>query len=320
MLSQNLHNVVVVKDAATAAYGFGAGHPFGNDRHDAFHLELAASGVADQVDFATARVATREELLRFHTERYIDFVEQSCQTGVATLDGGDTPAFAGLYEAAASVVGATLEMVDMLMSGAAHRAFVPIGGLHHAGRDHTAGFCVFNDCGIAAETLRSHYGLRRIAYVDIDAHHGDGMFYAFEDDPDLLIADIHEDGRALYPGTGHARETGQGAAVGTKLNIPLRPRMGDEKFLQVWEQVEAFLEDAKPEFILFQCGADSIGGDPIAHLQFTPVAHAHAARRLCALADKYCEGRILGMGGGGYNRINLAQGWTAVVAEFVAAS
>jgi len=320
LLSQNLHNVVVVKDAATAAYGFGAGHPFGNDRHDAFHLELAASGVADQVDFATARVATREELLRFHTERYIDFVEQSCQTGAATLDGGDTPAFAGLYEAAATVAGATLEMVDMLMSGAARRAFVPIGGLHHAGRDHTAGFCVFNDCGIAAETLRSHYGLRRIAYIDIDAHHGDGMFYAFEDDPDLIIADIHEDGRALYPGTGHARETGQGAAAGTKLNIPLRPRMGDEKFLQVWEQVEAFLEDAKPEFILFQCGADSIGGDPIAHLQFTPAAHAHAARRLCALADKYCEGRILGMGGGGYNRINLAQGWTAVVAEFVAAS
>jgi acetoin utilization protein AcuC len=96
--------------------------------------------------------------------------------------------------------------------------------------------------------------------------------------------------------------------------------MGDEKFLQLWERVEAFLDEAQPEFILFQCGADSIAGEPIAHLQFTPAAHAHAARRLCALADKYCEGRILGMGGGGYNRVNLAQGWTAVVAEFVAAS
>jgi acetoin utilization protein AcuC len=314
------HKVVVIKDPADAAYGFGAGHPFGTDRHDAFHAELAATGVADQVEFATARVASRDELLRFHTGRYIDFVEMACRSDAGTLDGGDTPAFAGLYEAAATVAGATLNLVDALMTGRARRAFVPIGGLHHAGRDHAAGFCVFNDCGIAAETLRSEYGLQRIAYVDIDAHHGDGMFYAFEDDPDLLIADIHEDGRALYPGTGHARETGKGIAAGTKLNIPVRPRMGDAKFLELWEQVEAFLDAARPEFILFQCGADSIAGDPIAHLQFTPAAHAHAARRLCALADKYCEGRVLGMGGGGYNRTNLAQGWTAVVAEFVAAS
>jgi acetoin utilization protein AcuC len=313
-------HIKVIKDAATAAYGFGAGHPFGTDRHDVFHAELVASGVAASVDFAEARIADRDELLSFHTERYIDFVEEACRTGAATLDGGDTPAFAGLYEAAAAVAGATLNMVDALMTGAAHRAFVPIGGLHHAGRDHAAGFCVFNDCGIAAEILRSKYGLQKIAYIDIDAHHGDGMFYAFENDPDLIIADIHEDGRALYPGTGHASETGLGAAAGTKLNIPVRPRMGDEKFLQLWERVEAFLDEAQPEFILFQCGADSIAGEPIAHLQFTPAAHAHAARRLCALADRYCEGRILGMGGGGYNRINLAQGWTAVVAEFVAAS
>jgi acetoin utilization protein AcuC len=178
---------------------------------------------------------------------------------------------------------------------------------------------VFNDCGIAAELLRSRYGLERIAYVDIDAHHGDGMYYAFEADPHIYIADIHEDGRALYPGTGHASERGTGEAEGTKLNIPLRPRSGDDRFRQVWEQVEAFVEDARPEFILFQCGADSIAGDPITHLEFTVEAHAHAARRLCALADRYCEGRILGMGGGGYNRENLALGWTAVVREFVAA-
>jgi len=124
----------------------------------------------------------------------------------------------------------------------------------------------------------------------------------------------------LFPGTGHKNETGKGAAEGTKLNIPLRPRMGDEKFLEVWEQVEEFLDAAAPEFILFQCGADSIAGDPITHLEFTPEAHAHAARRLCAIADKHCEGRVLGMGGGGYNRDNLAKGWTAVVRAMVAAA
>jgi acetoin utilization protein AcuC len=311
--------VLVIKDPATAAYGFGAGHPFGPDRHNAFHAELAASGVAAEVRLFNGRPATRQELTAFHTERYVDFVQQACRDGQATLDGGDTPAFAGLYEAAAAVAGATLTLVDAIMAGQARRGFIPIGGLHHAGRDHAAGFCVFNDCGIAAEILRNNYGVRRIAYVDIDAHHGDGMFYAFEADPELFIADIHEDGRALYPGTGHASETGAGAAAGTKLNIPVRPRMGDERFLQCWERVEAFLEAAEPEFILFQCGADSMAGDPIAHLEFTAAAHAHAARRLCVMADRYGAGRILGMGGGGYNRANLARGWTAVVREFVAA-
>jgi acetoin utilization protein AcuC len=311
--------VLVINDQHTAAYGFGEGHPFGPDRHEAFHKELAAAGVAQQVEFASARLATPAELTAYHTDRYVDYVRTACAGGQAMLDANDTPAFEGLYEAAAWVAGGTLNLVSAVMAGKTKRGFIPIGGLHHAGRDHTAGFCVFNDCGIAAELLRTQYGLQRIAYVDIDAHHGDGMYYAFEADPDIYIADIHEDGRALYPGTGHASERGKGTAEGTKLNIPLRPRSGDAKFLQVWEQVEAFLEEARPEFILFQCGADSIAGDPITHLEFTPAAHAHAARRLCAIADRHAEGRIIGMGGGGYNRENLAQGWTAVVREFVAA-
>ena len=311
--------VFVAKDERIAAYGFGEGHPFGLDRHAVFHNELARAGLDANIEFAAARTATREELLAFHTPRYLDFVADTCSGEGMFLDGGDTPAFPGLYEASADIAGTTLALVDLVMGGRARRAFTPIGGLHHAGRDHAAGFCVFNDCGIAAEILRSKYGLKRIAYVDIDAHHGDGMYYAFESEPDLLIADIHEDGRALYPGTGRAGETGTGSAEGTKLNIPLRPRMGDEKFLQVWEDVEAFVASGEPEFILLQCGADSIAGDPIAHLEFTPAAHAHAARRLCALADKHCDGRILGMGGGGYDRDNLASGWTAVVTEFVRA-
>ena len=177
--------VLVIKDPATAAYGFGEGHPFGPDRHDVFHAELESSGVADTVEFDRGRPATREELQSFHTERYIDFVKSACDGGSAMLDGGDTPAFPGLYEAAADVAGANLNLVDAIMSGRARRAFIPIGGLHHAGRDHAAGFCVFNDCGIAAAILRSRYGLNRVAYIDIDAHHGDGMYYAFEADPYL---------------------------------------------------------------------------------------------------------------------------------------
>jgi acetoin utilization protein AcuC len=190
---------------------------------------------------------------------------------------------------------------------------VPIAGLHHAGRHQAAGFCVFNDCGIAIEQLRSRYGVARVAYVDIDAHHGDGVFYAFESDPQLIFADLHEDGRFLYPGTGSAQETGSGAAAGTKINIPLAPGADDAVFDSHWPRVLAHLEDYAPEFILLQCGADSIEGDPITHLRFTPKVHGRVARDLTALAEKLGHGRLLATGGGGYNRHNLAQGWNAVV-------
>ncbi len=222
-----------------------------------------------------------------------------------------------MFEAASNVVGAALVAAEEIMEGRAKRGFVPIAGLHHASRAHAAGFCVFNDCGIVAEELRRRWGLKRIAYVDIDAHHGDGVFYGFEDDPDLIFADIHEDGRYLYPGTGGAEETGRGRAQGTKLNIPLPPGAGDEAFWPAWERVEAYLEARRPEFIVFQCGADSLAGDPITHLRFSEEAHAHAAARLAAIADRFCDGRLLGLGGGGYNRRNLARAWSRVVKSFV---
>ena len=172
---------------------------------------------------------------------------------------------------------------------------------------------MFNDCGIAIEYLRACYGLRRVAYIDIDAHHGDGVFYSFEEDAELLFADLHQDGRTLYPGTGHVNETGSGDAAGTKLNIPLPPFSDDTVFHKAWPLVEDYLRRGRPEFILLQCGADSIKGDPITNMEFSPAAHAHAAARLRDIADEFCEGRMLAMGGGGYNHDNLAAGWTAVV-------
>lgn len=316
MTTEN-HPVLVLKGKNIAAYGFGGGHPFGPDRHDAFHAELAKIGVDAAVELRSAGSASRAELLAFHSADFIDMVASRCQTGQGFLDDGDTPAQKGLAEAASAVVGASVHAMESIMAGSARRAFVPIAGLHHAGREHAAGFCVFNDCGVVIELLRRRHGLRRVAYVDIDAHHGDGVFYAFDDDPDLIFADIHEDGRFLYPGTGHADETGVGAATGTKLNIPLPPGSGDAEFRKVWSSAEAYLEAARPEFIVLQCGADSLAGDPITHLQYTPDSHAHAAERLCLIADEHCGGRLLGLGGGGYNRDNLAKGWTAVVSAMV---
>ena len=157
--------------------------------------ELHQCGLDGRVQRGVARAASREELEWFHTPAYVDLVRERSASGFGYLDAGDTPAWRGVYEAASNVVGATLNAVDAVLSGTARRAFIPIAGLHHASRGHAAGFCVFNDCGVAIEMLRRRHGMKRVAYVDIDAHHGDGVFYAFEDDPDLLFADLHEDGR-----------------------------------------------------------------------------------------------------------------------------
>jgi len=311
--------VYVYKGEALARYGFGEDHPFGMDRHDVFQKELAGAGLDAGIHYAAPRRASVDELVLFHSADYIQFVSKKSTEGSGFLDGGDTPAFPGIFDVAADVVGTTLAAVDAVMAGDTCRAFVPIAGLHHAGREHAAGFCVFNDCGVAIEYLRQKHNLQRIAYVDIDAHHGDGVFYGFESDPDLIFADLHEDGQYLYPGTGAASETGKAGAKGTKLNIPMPPGAGDQEFEQAWETVQAFVDAGKPEFIILQCGADSLEGDPITHLRYTEEAHALAARRLCALADRHCEGRIIATGGGGYNRRNLARAWTRVVQAFAEA-
>ncbi|MGH8134227.1 MAG: acetoin utilization protein AcuC [Steroidobacteraceae bacterium] len=307
-----MSNVGVVVSERLARYGFGDGHPFGPDRLAAFVREFSARGLPQRVTVLEPRTATDEELRSFHTSEYLEFVRAASASGTGLLDAGDTPAFKGVYEAAAGVVGATLSAMHAIMEGECRRAFVPIAGLHHAARNRAAGFCVFNDCGVAIEQLK-RAGLARVAYVDIDAHHGDGVFYGFEDDAAVVFADLHEDGRYLYPGTGALEETGRGAAQGTKLNVPLPPGADDGVFATVWPQVTGHVAKFAPEFIILQCGADSLEGDPITHLRFSPQVHARAARELTELAERLGHGRVLALGGGGYNRTNLAQAWTAVV-------
>ena len=298
-----------------AAYGFGDNHPFGPQRHQVFEQAFYQQALDKQANILPPVSADRQTLELFHSEAYIQKVIDQSKFGVGFLDSGDTPAFIGMYEAVCTVAGTVVDAIDQLMSGSYKRAFVPIAGLHHARRHVAAGFCVINDCGIAIETLLKKYNLQRVAYVDIDAHHGDGVFYSFEDDARLLFADMHEDGQFLYPGTGAVTETGKGDAAGKKLNIPMPAKADDLLFFKMWPLVEQFLEKNQPEFILFQCGADSIKGDPITHLEYSEKAHAFAAKSLVEIAEKYCGGKVLAMGGGGYNHDNIAKTWTAVVNE-----
>ena len=239
-------------------------------------------------------------------------------TGEGFLDAGDTPAWRGVYEAAADVVGATLLAAEEIMAGRARRAFVPIAGLHHAARGGAAGFCVFNDCGVAVEMLRRNHGLKRIAYVDIDAHHGDGVYYGFESDPDLIFADIHEDGRYLYPGTGRAgrnRPRRGGGHQAQHSRAAGRRRRGVRGRVAAGAgasaQIRAGVHPAAGR------RRQRRGRSRSRTCALRAETHARAARDLARLADELGHGRVLGTGGGGYNRINLAQAWSGVVQGFV---
>lgn len=305
-----------------ANYHFGKEHPFGPKRYWAFKEEFESRFLNNgqlnkNIALHKPQQATEEQLSLFHTQDYINKVKILSEKGEGYLDCGDTPARKGIYESACFVVGTTLKAIDIIMQDDCTFAFTPIAGIHHATRNSAAGFCVFNDCGIAIEYLRKEYNLQRIAYIDIDAHHGDGVFYSFEDDPDLCFVDFHQDGASLYPGTGFINETGKGDAVGTKLNIPLPPNSTDEIAKALWKNAENFIDKFKPEFILLQCGADSLAGDPITQLKLTSKFHAYVTSQLCKLANKHCNSRLLAMGGGGYNLENIQIAWNDVIESMI---
>lgn len=310
--------VGVYTDDETNHYGF-EDHPFSVDRIHAFWDEMHIRQLTDQVRILYPLIATETQLQLFHTLEYIEKVKHHSQVGEGHLDYGDTPAYKGVYEDVVKVVGSVVDASHKIMNNEFRRIFVPFGGLHHGMPDAAAGFCVFNDVGVAIKVLQQEYGLERIAYVDIDAHHGDGVFYPYESDPTVIFVDIHEDGRYNFPHTGFPYETGKGPAKGRKLNIPLLPLSADDDFMMMWDKTEEFLRKWEPQFVFLNCGADGLDGDPLAHLHYTARAHSRAAYGLCQLAEDYAEGRIIAVGGGGYDLRNVAKAWAAVVDAFLEA-
>jgi len=186
-----------------ARYGFGQSHPFNSNRLYAFWSKFNELNLqkSRQIKVATPEMANAETISRFHDKTFLEFVRHASKLGTGLLDGDDTPAFIGAFEAASYIVGTSLRALDLIMEktdGILH-AFNPIGGLHHARRGYAGGFCIFNDIGVVIMEARKKYDIKRILYVDIDAHHGDGVFYEFENDPLLFIVDVHENGHYLYP-------------------------------------------------------------------------------------------------------------------------
>ncbi|MGH9909994.1 MAG: acetoin utilization protein AcuC, partial [Nitrososphaerales archaeon] len=194
-------SVGVMYGDALAKYGFGGSHPWGSDRLYAFWSKFQSDGLdkMENIVIEEPVMADEEALLNFHSKAYVEFVKKASVFGQGFLDYGDTPAFKGVFEATSYVVGSTLKALDMVMKKKVDHAFNPIGGLHHARREFAGGFCVFNDIGVAIAAARNNYNVKKVAYIDIDAHHGDGVFYEFNNDPNVFIVDVHEDGKYLYP-------------------------------------------------------------------------------------------------------------------------
>ena len=312
----------LIWDERFLEYNFGPQHPLRPIRVKLTYELIRSKGILQQesVEVVKPRLATREEILLFHEDDYVRLVEQYSKRGSGTLDMGDTPAFKGCYEATSLVVGASIVAADALMSGRLLHAFNPSGGLHHAHPERASGFCIFNDPAVVIAYLKSKYYVKRIAYVDIDAHHGDGVMYGYYDDPTVLDIDFHETGKFLFPGTGFPDEIGSGPAEGLKLNIPLPPSTGDEAYLEAFRQIVAdALKKFRPEIVLVQCGADGHLDDRLAHLRLTTKVYEEVVRQMHDLAHELCKGKMLLFGGGGYTLSNVPRVWTVAFSTLAGA-
>ncbi len=308
-----MRRAAFVYDETLSRHVLRTDHPMRPVRLQHTYELLRGYGAFDQNTsrIAPPRPATEEELRLLHTPQYIAAV-RSFSLGLSGYDPrrfnfsaqGDNPVYRGMYEAAALSTGATLVAAELVASKQVEVAFNIAGGLHHAAPDHASGFCVFNDPAIAIKYFLAR-GLR-VAYVDIDAHHGDGVQQAFYDDPRVLTISAHESGRYLFPGTGFVSEIGAGEGKGYSVNLPLYPYTDDEVYLWAFLEVAPpLLRAFAPNVLVTQLGIDSYHRDPLTHLQLTSRGYVAAVRELAKLGAPW-----LALGGGGYDLGAVARCWT----------
>ena len=298
-------------------YDFGE-HPMSPVRLDLTMRLARATGVLDRLEVVAPVGASDEELLTVHDADYLAALRQaSSQPGYVGfgLGGDDNPVFEGMYAAGALIAGGTRTAADAIVEGRAEHAVNLAGGLHHAMRGTASGFCLINDVVLGIDRLLAA-GYTRIAYVDVDVHHGDGVQAAYFDDPRVLTVSLHEDPRFLFPGTGLPTEIGRGEAVGTAVNVALPPGTGDAGWLTAFGAVvPSVLRAFAPQVLVTQGGCDTHRDDPLANLSLTVDGQARAVALCHDLAHELTEGRWLAVGGGGYNIVRcVPRTWTQVLA------
>lgn len=315
---------VIIYSDSCLKYDFSPSHPMKPVRLKLTAELMRAYGLLDrrEVSLAEPRLATDEELALVHDRRYLDKVRElsAPDTGVSYapewgLGTGDNPIFPLMHEASATIAGGSLVAAEMVMGAGPGHAFHFGGGLHHAQRARASGFCVYNDAAIAIAYLRRRRA--RVLYIDVDAHHGDGVQNFFYSDPGVMTISIHESGRHLFPGTGFTSEIGEDEGRGYSVNLPLEPFTGDALYLRAYDQIVPPLAGAfKPDVIVTQNGCDSHFSDPLAHLAVTMEGFQLLAGRLHRLAHEAAGGRWLALGGGGYEAYTVVpRAWTLIAAE-----
>lgn len=309
---------MVIWDPSFTAYDFGPTHPMQPVRLDLTARLCEAFGLFDHDDVAVVNppVASDDVLARVHDPDYIAAVRRASTDPqladpLRGLGTPDDPAFVGMHEASARVVAGTERVCQAVWEGEVEHGVNFCGGLHHAMRGHASGFCIYNDVAVGISWLLDH-GAERVAYVDIDVHHGDGVEAMFWDDPRVLTISMHETGRILFPGTGWATDVGGGSALGTAVNVSVPPGLGDSGWLRalhagVLPVVRAF----RPEVLVTQHGADTHARDPLAHLAISVDAQRQAAMDLHRASHDLCDGRWVALGGGGYEIVDVVpRTWT----------
>ncbi|MCG6793458.1 acetoin utilization protein AcuC [Geobacillus sp. YHL] len=289
-------------------YKFHDDHPFNQLRVKMTYDLLCTLGALEDRQIVAPRMATDDELALIHDRSYIEAVKAAGRGELSEaaaqnygLGTEDTPIFPNMHEASALLVGSTLTAVDAVLSGAAEHALNLGGGLHHGFLGKASGFCVYNDSAVAIQYIREKYGLR-VLYVDTDAHHGDGVQWAFYDDPNVCTFSIHETGRYLFPGTGNVNERGLGAGYGYSFNIPVDAFTEDESWIAAYTTALREIADFfRPDVIVTQNGVDAHYYDPLTHLSVTMKTYRAIPKLAHEIAHEYCGGRWIAVGGGGYD-------------------
>ncbi|MGC4895867.1 acetoin utilization protein AcuC [Micromonospora sp. DT31] len=312
-------DTMVVWDEALLAYDMGD-HPLDPVRVELTMALARELGVLDRpgVRLVKPEAADDALLTRVHDPAYLDAVRSAPRNPLFAgfgLGTSDNPVFEGMHEASALVAGATVAAAEAVWRGEARRAVNVAGGLHHAMPARAAGFCVYNDPAVAIARLLD-LGAERIAYVDVDVHHGDGVQEVFYRDPRVLTVSVHETPLALFPGTGFPDETGGPGAEGTAVNVPLPPGIGDAGWQRAFHAVvPSVLRAYRPQVLVTQCGADGHRVDPLADLRLSVDGQRATYLTLRALADELCEGRWVATGGGGYALVEVVpRAWTHLLA------
>jgi acetoin utilization protein AcuC len=315
---------LVIWDPALLRYRWSDSHPMSPLRLELTMALATELGVLDGVDLRAPEPVSDETLRTVHTADYIAAVRAASVPGVDTYRTGDDgyglgtaddPIFPGMHDAGATIAGGSVQAARAIGAGQVTRAVNIAGGMHHAMPGRASGFCVYNDPALAIEELL-RAGFERVAYIDVDVHHGDGVQAVFYHDPRVMTVSLHESPRTLFPGTGRPAEVGGGAAAGTSINVALPAGTGDAGWLRAFHAVvPGALAAFRPQVLVTQHGADAHVEDPLANLRLTVDGQRAAQVALRELAVRFAGGRWLAVGGGGYALVRVVpRTWTHLLA------